>query len=119
MPGMKIGKWQIDNAKAREWTWRALVFVLAATLLAVVVTRWTRWEGAAGWQTTDDAYLQADVTPISARVTGYIRVLPVQDYQRVRTGQLIVQLVDVDYRATVAQAEANVAAANALIVSIG
>ena len=70
-----------------------------------------RWEGGAGWQRTNDAYLQADITPISAKVTGYVRELPIQDYEHVRKGQVLVQLVDEDYRAAVAQADAGVATA--------
>jgi membrane fusion protein (multidrug efflux system) len=39
--------------------------------------------------------------------------MPVRDYQRVRAGELIAQLEDDDYRATVARDEANVASAEA------
>src|SRR5271170_8139810 len=87
-------------------------------LLLVVTTRWTNWQGAPGWQATDDAYLQADLTPIAAKVSGYVREIPVEDYQRVRGGQLVAQLVDDEYRAHVAQAEANAAAAAAQINTI-
>ncbi|MBV9510250.1 MAG: HlyD family secretion protein, partial [Caulobacteraceae bacterium] len=69
--------------------------------------------GAPGWQKTDDAYLQSDLTPIAAKVAGYVRAVPVQDFQRVSAGQLVAQIVDDDYRASVAQAEAGVAAAKA------
>jgi membrane fusion protein (multidrug efflux system) len=91
-----------------EITWRLLVFVVALGIILIVSTRWTRWEGAPGWQGTNDAYLQADLTPIAAKVAGYLRELPIQDYQRVHQGQVLAQLVDDDYRAAVAQAEAGV-----------
>jgi membrane fusion protein (multidrug efflux system) len=94
-----------------EVAWRVLVFIVAIGIIIVVSTNWTRWEGGAGWQRTNDAYLQADLTPISAKVAGYVRELPIQDYQHVRKGQLLAQLVDDDYRATVAQAQAGVATA--------
>ena len=96
-----------------EIVWRALVFIVAIGILIVVATRWTIWQGNAGWQSTDDAYLQADVTPIASKVSGYVSELPVQDYERVHSGQLLAQIVDTDYKAAVAQAEANVAAAAA------
>jgi membrane fusion protein (multidrug efflux system) len=92
-----------------EFTWRILVFIVAIGIVMVVTTNWTRWEGGLGWQRTNDAYLEADLTPISAKVGGYLRELPVQDFQHVRKGQVLAQLVDDDYRATVAQAEAGVA----------
>ena len=102
---------RIDWNRAFEFAWRILVAVVAVGIIIVVSTNWTRWEGGAGWQRTNDAYLQADLTPISAKVAGYVRELPVQDYERVHTGQVLAQLVDDDYRAAVAQAEAGVATA--------
>jgi membrane fusion protein, multidrug efflux system len=78
-------------------------------VIIVVSRNWTRWEGGRGWQRTNDAYLQADLTPITAKVAGYLRSLPVQDYQRVHAGDVLAQLVDDDYRAALEQAKAAVA----------
>src|SRR5579862_5311408 len=100
---------------APDWIWRALIFLLALGVLLLITTRWRVWETDSTRQSTDDAYLQADLTPISARVSGYIRDMPVQDFERVHKGQLLAQLVDDDYRATVAQLTASVAAAVAQI----
>jgi membrane fusion protein (multidrug efflux system) len=69
-------------------------------------------------QSTDDAYLQADLTPLAAKVPGYIRRVPVQDFQRVKAGDLLAEIVDDDYRAQRDQAQANVTAAKAAIQSI-
>ncbi len=102
---------KIDWNKAFEFGWRILVFVVAVGIIVVVSTNWTRWEGGSGWQRTNDAYLQADLTPIAAKVAGYVRELPIQDYQRVHKGQVLAQLVEDDYRAAVAQAAAGVATA--------
>jgi membrane fusion protein, multidrug efflux system len=89
------------------------VFLVAVAIILIVSRNWSRWEGGAGWQRTTDAYLQADLTPITAKVGGYLRELPVQDFQQVHAGQVLAQIVDDDYRAAVAQAEANLAAAQA------
>jgi membrane fusion protein (multidrug efflux system) len=105
----------IEWNKAFEFAWRALVFVVAIGIVIIVSSNWTRWEGGAGWQRTNDAYLQADLTPISARVAGYLRELPIQDYDRVHKGQVLAQLVDDDYRATLAQAQAGEATAAAQV----
>ena len=102
-----------DWRRWSEVTWRVLVFLVAIAILIVITTRWDRWQGTPGWQTTDDAYLQADITPIVAKVGGYVQDLPIQDYERVHAGQVLAQIVDVDYRAAVALAQANVAAAGA------
>ena len=98
--------------------WRTGIFVVAVGILIVITTRWNRWEGNAEWQSTDDAYLQADLTPIAAKVAGYVRDLPVQDFDRVHAGDVLAQIVDDDYRATVAQLEASVASAAAQIQAL-
>jgi membrane fusion protein (multidrug efflux system) len=102
-----------DWNKVFEIAWRALVFIVAIGIIIIVSTNWNRWEGGVGWQRTNDAYLESDITPIAAKVGGYLRDLPIQDYERVRRGQVLAQLVDDDYRAVVAQAEAGVATAAA------
>jgi membrane fusion protein (multidrug efflux system) len=94
---------------------RLLAIVLAGGLAAVVILDWNRWVGAAGAQWTDNAYLQADLTPLSAQVTGRIRAVAVGDFQRVRQGELLVEIDDAPFRAQLDQAEANVAAAEAAI----
>ena len=99
---------KLDWNKIFEFTWRILVFIVAIAIILVVTSNWNRWEGRQGWQSTDDAYLQSDLTPISAKVTGYVRELPIQDYERVRGGQVLARLVDVDYRAAVAEAQARI-----------
>jgi len=112
-PHVAMGIPKVDWNKVFEFAWRILVFIVAIGIIIVVSTNWTRWEGGTGWQRTNDAYLQADLTPISAKVAGYVRDLPIQDYERVHKGQVLAQLDDVDYRAAVAQSEGLVATAMA------
>jgi membrane fusion protein (multidrug efflux system) len=111
-----VRRWRFPRIPG--FVWRVFSFVLAAVVLLVCFTQWNRWEGEARYQTTDDAYLQTDLTPLSAQVPGYVRAVPVQDYQAVRAGQVIVEIVDDNYRAAVAQAQANLAAAAAQIAEV-
>lgn len=115
---MKAPRFKIDWRMAPEAAWRALVFLIALAILIIVATRWNRWQGGAGWQGTDDAYVQSDLTPIASKVSGYVTAEPVNDFQRVRAGQLIVQVFDGDYRATVAQAAASVVGAEAQVETL-
>jgi membrane fusion protein (multidrug efflux system) len=85
----------------------ALGFVVLATL------RWDQWVGSAAIQTTNDAYVKADMTRLSSRVAGEVQKVAVNDFQRVKAGDLLVQIDPADYQAQVAQAEAAVAAAQA------
>jgi membrane fusion protein, multidrug efflux system len=97
---------------------RLFVLLLIGCLGVAVATRWDWWVGSARWQTTDDAYLTSDLTPLAAHIPGYVRLVHVRDFQKVKAGDLLVEIVDDDYRAQVAQAEANVAAAEATIETI-
>ena len=92
---------------------RALILILAIALVAVVATRFTRWVGSSRFQKTDDAYLESDVTPLAARVPGYVQRVAVGDFDAVKKGQVLVELVDADYRAQLAQSEAAAEAAKA------
>src|SRR5262249_38429094 len=91
-----------------------LVLLLAAIILFVIIGGWNRWVGG-GTEKTDDAYLRADITPLSTKVSGTVQSVAVADYQHVKAGDLLVQLKDDDFKAQVAQAEAGVAAAFAAL----
>jgi membrane fusion protein, multidrug efflux system len=108
---MTENKWH--GLKITGPLWRGASVVIAFLLLVLVAANWNHWQGRRGWQSTDDAYLQADVTPIATKVSGYVRTLAVQDYQRVQAGELVAEINDDDYRAVVSQAAAGVLAAEA------
>ena len=79
---------------------------MSAGILILITGNWNRWVGDRTWQSTDDAYVQADLTPLSTKVAGLVATVAVADYQPVRAGDLLVQLRDDDFRAHVQQAEA-------------
>ena len=87
---------------------RLFILLLVGALIVFLAHEWDWWVGSAVWQTTDDAYLQADTTPLAAKVPGYVRQVVVQDFQQVKAGDVLVQMVDDDYRAQLDQAQANV-----------
>src|SRR5271169_3330915 len=91
------------------------VFVLATAVVLTLTRNWNAWEGGRVEQDTDDAYVRGNLTPLSTKVPGIVRTVKVGDYQRVRTGDLLVELEDDDYRAQVAQAAAAIEAAKAAI----
>jgi len=47
------------------WVVPTVVFILAAVLLFIITNDWNAWVGGGSRQTTDDAYLHADLTPLS------------------------------------------------------
>lgn len=92
-----------------------LVLALAGLILVGIIGGWNGWIGGGRVQKTDDAILRADITPLSTRVSGTVVQVAVADYQRVKAGDLLVQLKDDDFKAQTAQAEAGVAAAQAAL----
>jgi membrane fusion protein, multidrug efflux system len=92
-----------------------LVLLLAGIILLLITSNWNAWVGRQGSQKTDDAYLRADITPLGTRVSGTVTAVAVEDYQKVKAGDLLVQIKDDDYRAQVEQSEAAVEAANAAL----
>lgn len=87
----------------------ALAFVALATL------RFDEWVGNAVVQTTNDAYVRAELTRLSSRVSGEVLNVAVTDFQHVKAGDLLIQIDPADYEAQVAQSEAAVAAAQAVL----
>ena len=92
--------------------------MIAAAVAILFASRWDAWVGAHVAQTTDDAYVKGDLTPLSAKVEGYLRKVPINDFQRVKADQLLVEIEDDDYKARVDQAEADVAVAEAAIENL-
>ncbi|MCF4166182.1 HlyD family secretion protein [Zavarzinia compransoris] len=62
---------------------------------------------------TDDAYVHADIAPISTRVQGVVAQVMVSDNQLVRAGDVLLRIDDSSYRATADAARAAAAAAAA------
>ena len=85
----------------------------AAALLFTIQGCWTSWEGEKVDQRTDDAYVRADMTPLSTRISGTVRKVYVNDFEAVKPGQLLVELDDDDYRAVLQEAQAALASAKA------
>ncbi|MCU1737872.1 MULTISPECIES: HlyD family secretion protein [unclassified Pseudomonas] len=67
---------------------------------------------------TDDAYVGADVTVISAKVPGYISEVAVLDNQFVKAGDLLARIDVRDYRAALDKADGAVAAQQASLVNL-
>lgn len=90
-----------------------VVLGIAVGLFLFIRDHWSSNESTAEVQKTDDAYVRADQTPLSTRISGTVRRVTVGDYQAVKAGQLLVELDDADYRAILKEAEAAVRGAKA------
>jgi membrane fusion protein (multidrug efflux system) len=101
-----------------ELVLRLAILAVAGAIIVLFATQWNRWIGDSARQATDDAYVRADLTPLSAQIDGDVRRVAVSDFQQVKKGDLLVQIDDADYKARVAQAEAALIGAEAAIANI-
>jgi membrane fusion protein (multidrug efflux system) len=98
---------------------RKFLFVIlpVVVLAAGVSGGWYWWNVLRFLQSTDDAYVQSDVSLISPKVEGYIKKVKVADNQQVAEGAVLFVIDDRDFKAKLAQAEAAVAIEEASVAS--
>ena len=98
---------------------RKLLFIIlpVVVLAAGVSGGWYWWNVLRFLQSTDDAYVQSDVSLISPKVEGYIKKVKVADNQEVAEGAVLFVIDDRDFKAKLAQAEAAVAIEEASVAS--
>jgi len=100
-----------------QWIVPAIILLLAAAIIVLITGNWNTWASERVSQKTDDAYVRADLTPLSTKVAGLVATVAVSDYQPVKMGDMLVQLRDNDFRAQVQQAEAAVASGKDALVN--
>ena len=107
-------------APRSRWSRRRLIGVplaLLGLILAAFAGHWWFVEGR--WiESTDNAYVQGDITVLSPRIDGDIAAVLVTDNQRVRAGDPMVELDPTDWRARAQQSEAAVAEARASVTTL-
>jgi membrane fusion protein (multidrug efflux system) len=98
---------------------RKTVFVVVPALILVIAAYagWNWWHVWRYQQSTDDAYIESDISLISPKIEGYIKEVGVQDNEQVTAGQVLFVIDDRDFAAKVAQAEAAVANEEAIVAT--
>ena len=119
-PGREV-KPGIGQARKRQaWAdWlerrRRAVLTLAVLIIVAIVAAVVWWVNASGYESTDDAFIDARTVSISSQVSAAIVDVPVTDNQMVQAGTVLVRLDDRDYTAALDQAKANLANVNSQI----
>ncbi|WP_287496019.1 HlyD family secretion protein [Pandoraea sp. CB10b_02] len=96
---------------ASRKTWMVAAGVALSVAAIAAAGHW--WLVGRFIESTDDAYVRADVTRVSPRIAGYVSRVEVDDNQHVRVGDVLVRLDDRDARAGVLHAKATVQSAAA------
>jgi membrane fusion protein (multidrug efflux system) len=100
------------NAKTRR------NIVILIVVLVVLVGGVFLWRYLSSYESTDDAQADVHLYPVSARISGYVVKVSVDDNQWVEKGTVLVEIDPKDYEVAVAQAQANLASAEATAQSL-
>ena len=87
-------------------------------VLVVLVGGVFLWRYLGSYESTDDAQVDVHLYPVSARISGYVTKVNVDDNQYVQKGTVLVEIDPKDYEVAVAQAQANLASAEATAQSL-
>jgi len=86
---------------------------LAGGTVVLLVGGFFLWRYFSSYESTDDAQVDVHLSPVSARISGYVVKVNVEDNQYVEKGSVLVEIDPTDYEVAVAQARANLANAEA------
>lgn len=100
---------------------RRRLIIPIVSVIAVLGLVWgvRTWNYSRAHETTDDAYVNGHIVPVLAKVGGYGLRVNGEENQHVKEGDTVVVIDDADTRARLAQAEADLAAAQAAVGTRG
>jgi len=112
-PGREAKPVVVRARKPQAWAdWlaarRRRVLVIAALIIIAIVATTVWWINTSGYETTDDAFIDARTVSISSQISAAIVDVPVTDNQAVEAGAVLVRLDDRDYKAQLDQSKANI-----------
>lgn len=87
--------------------------------LVILTAVFFLWRYLGSYESTDDAQIDGHVNSVSARVSGHVLKLNVEDNQYVEKGTVLVEIDPTDYQVAVAQARAEYADAEAQASAAG
>jgi len=102
--------------RLREHRTLVLTITAACILVGVALVAW--WINASGYESTDDAFIDARTVTISPQISAQVVDVPVTDNELVKAGTVLVTLDRSDFQAQVDQAKAQVDSARANIANI-
>jgi len=110
----------LASAYPRKRSYKRWVIVVLLVVLAVGGA--FLWHYLSGFESTDDAQVDVHLYPVSARISGYVQKVNVEDNQWVNAGSTLVEIDPKDYQVALARAEAtldtSVAAAKSLDIDV-
>src|SRR5215470_11493967 len=106
-----------DTVKRSRLKFRSPLLLIPLALLVTVGTI-LLWLYFGSYESTDDAQVDVHLYPVSARISGYVIKVNVNDNQYVEQGTVLVEIDPKDYQVAVARAQADLANAEAIAKSL-
>jgi membrane fusion protein (multidrug efflux system) len=88
-------------------------WIIVAAVAVLLVGGIFLWHYLSGFESTDDAQVDVHLYPVSARISGYVQAVHVEDNQYVQEGATLVEIDPKDYQVAEAKAQANMETAEA------
>jgi membrane fusion protein (multidrug efflux system) len=104
-----------DREPRRRSRWPLII--VAIVVLVVLILGVIYWFSTRDLESTDDAYTDGRAVTIASHVSGYVTALDVNDNQRVKVGQELLQIDKRDFQAARDQAEGNLRVAEAQLAN--
>jgi membrane fusion protein (multidrug efflux system) len=92
------------SAFPRRRSYKRWIFI--ASFVVLIVAGALLWHYLSGFESTDDAQVDVHLYPVSARISGYIQKVNVEDNQWVEAGYTLVEIDPRDYEVALARAQA-------------
>jgi membrane fusion protein (multidrug efflux system) len=90
------------------------IIVFAAILIVLATGGYLVWIHLNAYESTDDAQIDGHIVAISARISGNVTAVLVEDERYVKAGDVLVRIDPTDYEVAVAKAQADLADAEAM-----
>ncbi len=90
----------------------ARLYIIGAVLLFLLAVFFL-WRYLSSYESTDDAQVDGHLMPLSARISGYVAKVNVDDNESVKAGTVLIEIDPRDYQTALDQARANLADAQA------
>lgn len=102
-----------NKKQQKKYQGKKIIFpvILAAVLVLAVVFTLKEYFYFQAHEVTDNAQVDADISPVISRVSGYVKEIRFADNQEVKAGDTLVILDDRDFKIKLQQAQAALASA--------
>ena len=110
-----VAERKYSPAARRKRRRNLIILVVAAVVLVAGVFLWRYFSS---YESTDDAQVDVHLYPVSARISGYVVKVNVNDNQWVEKGDVLVEIDPRDYQVAVDKAQADFANAEATAKSL-